>query len=105
MTQGVAVAPIRVVAREFAPCTAFISSNARTIEASGFTTRRIEGFLLICDLGLWESMSAERDVYEGMYRSRKYRGGPTPNGIGHTRDCSGIFNSFSLLITGLPTSS
>ena len=53
------------------------------MDASGCTTRRIEGFLMVCELGLWESMSAERDgVYEGIYRSRKYCGGPTSNGIG-----------------------
>ena len=111
-----------VVAQELARCTAFISSNARTMDASGCTTRRIEGFSNVCELGLWELLSAERDgVYEGMYRSRKYRGGPMSDGIGpiawsgseqktdvghhHKRDCSGISNSFSLLITGLPTSS
>jgi hypothetical protein len=121
-TLGFAAAPIRVVAPEQARCTAFISSNARTMDASGCKTRSIESFSNVCEFGLWESISVERDgVYEGMYRSRKYRGGPMSDGIGpiawsgseqktdvghhHTRDCSGIFNSFSLSITGRPTSS
>ena len=43
----------------------------------------MEGLPIACESGLRDSMSVERDgVYEGMYRFRKYRGGPTPDGIG-----------------------
>ena len=74
---------MRVVAPGQAPCTAFISSNARTTDASGCKTRSMEGFSKVRGLGLRDPMSAEGDgVYEGMYRSRKYRGGPTSDGIG-----------------------
>jgi hypothetical protein len=113
---------MRVIAQELAHCTASISSNACTIVASGYTTRRIEGFLKVCEFSLWELMSAGRDgVYEEMYRSRKYRGRPTSDEIGpiawsgseqktdvghhHTQDYSGILNLFSPLITGRLTSS
>lgn len=43
----------------------------------------------LSELGLRDSTSAESDgVYEGMYRSMKYRGGPTSDGIGPIA-CSG----------------
>ena len=44
-------------------------------ESSGWATRSNEGLSCICEFALRDSMRAERDgVYEGMYKSEKYRG-------------------------------
>src|SRR5260221_9458280 len=121
-TVGVAISPIRVVTDGLLAWTTSISCNAFGIFASGSATRRIEGVLDVCGLGLRAWMSAESvGVYEGIYRSEKYRstlpsdrigpiawrGREQKTDVGHhqMRDCSGTFNVRSLSITGLPTRS
>src|SRR5487761_1724226 len=117
---GVAVLEISVVTVVSRLRMRDISFQAAGMFSSGCATRSIDGFSDKCGPGLRDSMSAERvGVYEGMYRSEKYnskrpsdrtgpmacRGREQKTDVGHhqMRDCSGIFNSWSLCITGRPT--
>ena len=80
---GVALAELSVSTSVLTDCTTYISSNADSIDASGCKTRRREGLTDVCDPDLLDSIRAERvGVYDGMYRSRKYPGGPESDEIG-----------------------